>query len=186
MRTWRPFSARRGRRSAAGPSPSAVRRGPAVSVDVDAVVDRHAASGVLREALADLVGDVVAAADDQVGVPQPPLDHARVELRQPLAVHVQDELRAREPPEERQGLRVVEDMDDVAPVSPDVQRDAGASTRAGGGGTRRTAESAGRRRHARLSARTERPGGPCGIEAVGRRRRPQAVRPGRAAGSRRS
>src|SRR5207237_53134 len=57
-----------------------------------AVVDRDAAVGDVREPRLDAFGDVLAATDHEVGVAQPPFDHVSVELAQPLALHVQDEL----------------------------------------------------------------------------------------------
>ena len=93
-------------------------------LDVDAVVDRAAAVRVLGEASADRPGDVLAAADDHVGVTQASVDGALVDLGQPLALHVQGDPRVRvEAPNHRHRLREVVDVHDVHPTPPDVERD---------------------------------------------------------------
>src|SRR5207237_2633283 len=90
-----------------------------------AVVDRDAAVGDVREPRLDAFGDVLAATDHEVGVAQPPFDHVSVELAQPLALHVQDELcRRGGPAQDWERLRVVEDMDDVEVALRDVRGDA--------------------------------------------------------------
>jgi hypothetical protein len=74
----------------------------------------------------DAIVGRIGATDHKVGIAKTPLDHAAVELAQPLALHVQHEPgRRRRPTQDRDRLRVVEHVDNVELAPDDVLSDPG-------------------------------------------------------------
>ena len=85
---------------------------------LEPVVQRHAETVHLRMSLADQVGDVAARTGHQVGAAQSAPHAGRRELRQPLALHLERQARARRRlPEHRQEIREIQHVHPVEPAA---------------------------------------------------------------------
>jgi len=93
------------------------------AIDIYTIIDGLATTGELGETAADLFGDVLAAADNQVDAAKPPFDHCPVELSQPLTMHVQDDFDfGVESPDYRNELREIVDMNNIVLLPSQVDR----------------------------------------------------------------
>src|SRR6478752_3573691 len=90
-------------------------------IDVYSVENWAATIGKLRKLSSNKISDVRAAPNHQIHISHACFDHAAVELRQPFALHVKNNLHPWiDRTDHRSKLGVIDDMDDVILMASDV------------------------------------------------------------------